>query len=282
MAVNKIDFKKTTTADTNRGPSPNIWADCPVLEMIENPGRGMYFFDDFTGPTGLITSPTTEAALVGALYNGFGSSGATITQGTALGGSIILTEATDNEAVYLASKARCFQISSALGKLWFEARVKVSAITDDQIGFLLGLFDDTAITVIVPLSTANPPIFATTGNFVGFWGREQDAGAVMSTYVADGVTSVSVQATVHTFVADTYVKLGMKFDPDGFGEGDGAKLSFYVNNVRQTTSKVIPDNTGTDFPADVRLSPLVGHRLGGSTSSLTTMDWWRCAQLYVD
>ena len=280
MAVNTVNHKQNDTAITNRAPSPNIWADCPVAEMLEDPGRGMYFFDDFTGPAGLITSPTTEAALVGMPYSGFGSSGATITHGTALGGEVILTEATDNEAVYMMSKQRCFQVSKLLGKFWFEARVKVNAITDNQIGFLLGMFDDTAVTVIVPLSTANPPIFATTGNFFGFRGPEEDAGGVNSTYVADGVAEVVVQTLVHQFVADAYVKLGMKFVPTGDKDGVG-RLSFYVNNVRQTTSKAIPDATGTDFPADVRVSPIIGHRLGASTSSLMTIDWWRCAQEFV-
>ena len=275
MAVNTVQLG-LGSATTDRGPSHSLWKDCPVLELLEDPGKGIYGFDDFGGPSGLITSPTTEAALVGIPYIGFGSSGATITHGVDLGGSIILTEATDNEAVYLKSKAGGLQISANLGKLWFEARVKVSAITDNQIGFLLGLFDDTAMTVIVPLSTANPPIFATTGNFVGFWGREEDAGAVRSTYVADGVTSVVVQSDVHQFVADTFVRLGMKFDPQ-----DANKLSFWVNGVKQTSTKTIPDATGTDFPADVRLAPMVGHRLGAGTSSLTTMDWWRWAQLYV-
>lgn len=261
------------TADTSRGPSSRIWADCPWENIRNGHTDGVTIWDDFdTG--GLITSPTTEAALVGIPYSGFGSSGATITHGDQAGGTVVLTEATDNEAVYMKSESHPFQISSHLKKLWFEGRVKVNAITDDQIGFLFGLFDTTAMTVIVPLSTANPPIFATTGNFVGFWGREQDAGSVLTTYVADGVTAVTVTSSVHQFVADTYVKLGMVFDPL-----DGNKLSFFVNGVKTADSKVIPNNTGTDFPADVRLAPIIGQRLGAGTSSLTTIDWWRGAQL---
>jgi len=277
--MNSVDYKRNLSAHTHRGPSPAIWADCPVKDILEDPGKGMYFFDDFTGPNGLITSPTTEAALVGIPYIGFGSSGATITFSNELGGAIVLTEATDNEAVYLKSKGGAFQISANLGKLWFEARVKVNAITDDQIGFILGLMDDTAMTVVVPLSTAGPPIFATTSDFVGFWGREQDAGAVGSTYKAGGVAGAGglvVEAAIHQFVADTYVKLGMVFDPNR-----NNRLYFYVNNEEQAEYKTVPDNTGTDFPADIRLAPMVGMRLGATTSSLLTMDWWRCCQLYL-
>ena len=261
------------SADTIRGPSPRIWADCPWENLQSGHTDGVTLWDDFVNG-GLITSPTTEAALVGVPYSGFGSAGAAITHGDQAGGTIVLTEATDNEAVYMKSESHPFQISAGLKKLWFEGRVKVNAITDNQIGFLFGLFDTTAMTVIVPLSTANPPIFATTGNFVGFRGPEEDAGGVDSTYVADGVAEVVVGSLVHQFVADTYVKLGMVFDPL-----DGNRLSFFVNGVKCADSKVIPNGTGVDFPADVRLAPIVGQRLGAGSSSLTTIDWWRAAQL---
>lgn len=259
-------------ADTNRLKSPNIWSDCPEVQIREGSIGGMYSDWDFVDG-GLITSPTTEAALVGLPLIGFGSSGATVTYGDEQGGTLVLTEATDNEAVYVKNKPGAFQISSLKGKFWFEARIKVNAITDNQIGFLLGMFDDVAMTVVVPLSTANPPILATTGNFVGFWGREEDAGMVHTEYKADGVTTVVVQESVHQFVADTYVKLGMKFDPKD------AYLRFYVNNVEQSSKKLIPNATGTDFPADVRLNWMFGQRLGASTSSLTTCDWIKVYQL---
>lgn len=274
-------------ANTNRGPSPAIWADCPVNEIIDNPEKGFHFFDDFGDrPTGLITSPTTEAALVGIPYNGFGSSGATITFSNEAGGAVVLTEVTDNEAVYLRAKSGMGQISAGKGKLWFEGRVKIGAVSDDNMGFIFGLWDDVTLSVVVPLSTANPPIMATTGNFVGFRAPEEDAGVVRTMYDSDdaGQTTdaeVIVQAGVHTFVADTYVKFGMCFDPDGFGQGLGPLLRYYVNGVNQTGTKVIPDNTGTDFPADVRFTPLIGHRMGATASSgVTTMDWWRYAQIF--
>ena len=262
------------SADTSRLRSPNVWRGFNSAAVLAGEIDGFYHKDDFTSG-GLITSPTTEAALIGVPYSGFGSSGAVIRHGDAQFGTIELEEATDNEAVYMKAETHPFKISANLGLACLEARLKVSAITDDQIGFIFGLFDTTAMTVIVPLSTANPPIFATTGNFVGFWGREQDAGAVRSTYVADGVTAVTVEAAVHQFVADTYVKLALRFDPkDNY-------LRFYVNNIEEAEKKLIPDDTGTDFPADVRLAPFLGMRLGGSTTSTLTMDWWEYGQLGV-
>jgi hypothetical protein len=283
MAMGTVGLGGNMLANTNRRPSDSIWGDCPIAAIREGSIPGFYSDEDFT-QGGLITSPTTEAALVGLPYIGFGSSGATITYGDEQGGTLVLTEATDNEAVYAKNKPGVFQISSNKGRLWYETRIKVNAITDNQIGFIAGLMDDTAMTVIVPLSTANPPIFATTSDFVGFWGREEDAGLVGSTYKAGGVAGAGglvVQTGVHQFVADTYVKLGMKFDPkDPIAAGPA--ISFWVNGVRQSSYKTVPNNTGTDFPADVRLNWMFGHRLGASTSSLTTCDWVKVYQEVIE
>ena len=60
--------------DTTSGPSPIIWADCPTLEMMHDPGRGYHFFDDFL--SGGLT-PTITTTIASAPYTMFG--GATIT-----------------------------------------------------------------------------------------------------------------------------------------------------------------------------------------------------------
>ena len=43
MAVKSIDFARnnTQTANTDRGPTPAVWSDCPVLEIIENPNEAV-------------------------------------------------------------------------------------------------------------------------------------------------------------------------------------------------------------------------------------------------
>ncbi len=276
--INEIQFKLNGAANTDAGPSPSIWADCPHMEFLQDPSKGYHRYEDFLD-YGPITAVTTDASLVGLPYNGFNSSGGTHTSLAADGGGLVITEATDNEASYVRTSRPPFRISAGLGDFWFEARVKVSAITDNQIGFILGMWDDVAASVVVPLSTANPPIMATTGNFFGFWGREEDAGLVGTTWKSDGNAGAGglvVQSGVHQFVADTYVKLGMMFKAKW-----GNRLYFSVNGVLQTSYVEVPDNTGTGFPADVRVGFLAGHRLGGSSSSLTTVNWWRGAQKYI-
>ncbi len=46
--LNAVDFKLNTTINTERKPSPNIWADCPWLAIQSGKIDGTLFFDDFT------------------------------------------------------------------------------------------------------------------------------------------------------------------------------------------------------------------------------------------
>lgn len=272
------------------GRSPNIWHDCPY-ESIRNGEIAGYIQEwDFSAARGLITSPTTEAALIGVPLSGFGSSGSTITFPDIQGGAIALTEATDNESIGIRSDTQPFQISSLKGKLWCEFRVKTSTITDNAMGSIWGLWTDTVMTVDIPLSSANPPIMATTGSFVGFRAPEEDAGGVNFVYdSADASQTVDAEVVVktlaHQLVADTFVNLGFVFDPKDRdmvnATSPGAPtLSYFVNNLRGTSTKTIPNATDTDFPAGVRLG-LMAFSKSGSGAIVNTIQWARCVQLGV-
>ena len=272
--ANTVQYK-TRTADTSRGLSAGLWADCPLDDLRNGHVDGQIIDDDFNVVNGTLTAVTTDAVLAGIPYRGFGSAGATLLAGTELGGTMVLTEATANEAAFIRSNLTPFQISSALGDLWFEARVKVSSITN--LGMIVGLWDLVSCTVDIPLSAADPPIMATTGNFVGFRMPEA-AGTVDTIYKADGIAVVAgqtINTACTTLVANTYVKLGMRF------ERRTGLLSWYVNGVPCANTKAVPNATGTDFPADVQLGLLFGQKLVATAAGVVTIDRWTCAQLYV-
>ncbi len=255
--------------DTTAGPSPIIWADCPTLEMLHDPGVGYHFFDDFVmgGTDGTITTTIGR----NGYYDWFGSAGATITYDGVAGGGIVLTEATDGESVSMQASPRAFNMTANGGKFWFEARIKVGDIVTLANSFFVGLSDGT-LAAGVPLTTSG--VLADM-NCVGFVQPEADTTTFDCSYRADGVAIVEVNSAVGALVADTYVKLGMIFNPL-----DDNKLSFYINGAKQASTKTIPDNTGTDFPADVRMAPTIGHAVGaGAATDTLTMDWWRFAQL---
>ncbi len=258
---------------TGNGPS-GFWADCPIWDIDDDAGVGYGFFDDFT-QGGLITSPTSSAALVGLPYSGFGSSGSTITYTDVVGGGITLAETTDNEGVSIFSLSHCFNITQDGGALWFECRVTPSHTATTEQGMFVGLADSTAKTATMPL-TATASALADL-NLVGLHKLDTDLTSIKTVYKADTVTAVTRETVTSALEATTAVKLGFKFDPE-----DSAKLSYYVDGTKQATTKTIPDATGTDFPADVRMAPIIAILLGAAASDNTLkIDWWGCYQKRV-
>ncbi len=262
--------KNNMSAQTNRLHSPNVWADCPLDSIKAGYADGIYFFDDFTDG-GIITSPTTEAALVGKSWSGFGSSGSTITYDDAAGGGLVLTEATDNEGNVLNHDQHPFVISNVSGSLWWEARVKASSITASGQSWMAGLVDTTAATVSTPLIASTGAIADT--NFVGFHKPELNTTTFNNSYRSDGNSIVIVNTGVGTLAVSTYLKLAMRFN------SSDKKLRFYINGVECATAKTIVDALGTTFPSDVRLGLVFAQGLGAGTSTTFTIDWVAAAQL---
>lgn len=276
------------TAFTGFARSPNIWYDCPWDQIVNGEIAGQYIDLDFC-KGGLITSPTTEAALVGYDLSGFGSSGSTQTYVDAEGSGLALTEATDNESVGIRTKTCPFQIASTKGKFWFEARVKVSTITDNAMGAILGLYSDVTMTVDIPLSSANPPIMATTVNYIGFRMPEEDAGMWRFSHDTNDTAQATngestIKSSAYQAVADTYVNLGMVFDPnDQLRLNSGRPtLAGYVNNLVLDTVQTVPASETTadtaTFPSGYRMG-LMAFCKSGSGAMVFTIQWMRAAQL---
>jgi hypothetical protein len=246
-----------------------FWEDCPLVAIGTDPTVGYGMQDNFVD-AGLSPVPITTIISGQGRYLLFGGAGATIAPDAALGGGLTLSLTDDNQATSITTKQTPFQITSDAGSLWFEARVKTSTITTAEQAFFVGLMDSTPQTAIVPL-TATGAIADI--NCVGFHKPEANTTAFDTSYKANGVTAVEVNSDVGTLAVDTYIKLGMKF------ETKTNFLSFYINGVQQTTTKLIPDDTGTDFPADVTLAPVCAILAATDDTETLTMDWWKCVQL---
>jgi hypothetical protein len=260
-------------ANNNRRASPNIWGDCPWNDIGFTKG-GVKFFDDFD--TIGFTVPTTEGQ-IGPYYKAFSSTGGVIKPAAATrGGVVTLGSDGDDEGAAIATVCPPFKITANEGKLWFEARIKVDTIAVTKFDAFIGLGELMTLTATVPI-TATAGTLADQ-NLVGFLrpgtGTTGDGSILRATYKANTVTAVTVLDTASALAADTYVKVGMKFDPtDNY-------LRFFINNLELTSKKLIPDNTGVDFPADVMLGPIAAvTNAVGSITSVFTIDWWRVAQL---
>jgi len=254
--TNYVQYRESP--DTTTGSSPIIWADCPVAEL--EGGKGLHYFEDFVSGGAIAVASGPVGAFLDA--------GSTLTFANEQNGAVVLTEATDNEAVYVFG-APAFKVTAGGGKFWFEARIKTSTITTNEQAFFCGLMDSTAVSETVPLTA---PGARADVNCVGFHKPEANTTAFDCSYKADGVTAVEVNSDVGTLAVDTYVKLGMRFDPK-----DNV-LRFFINGVEQTSTKTIPADTGTDFPADVAMKFVVGQLLANSAAETITMDWIRVAQ----
>lgn len=257
----------TGLLDTSRGPSPAIWAECPVLELLYGNKDGIYHFDDFvSGPR----VPAGAEAVAG-LYRGFADTGGLVADAGEFGGVLTLSSDGDNEGASFRMSGSPFQVGRNQGKLWMEARVRTTTIADTKHGIFVGLMADNALTAVLPITAAGA---IADVNIVGFHRLEGDGDYFDTVYKADGVTQVTVQADAAVIVADTWVKLGMVFDP--------AKnlLSFYRNGVRLATTYTMASASGTDFPNDVRMGFVVAVlNATASTPGSSSIDWVRIAQL---
>jgi hypothetical protein len=267
--TNRTQYAGQLTEDTTRLWCSSIWGDCPVEAIRAGDENGILVFDDFEfGP---IVAAGAEAAT--GLYKGFASTGGSVAAGDEWGGTLVLSSDGDNEGASFGMRNFPFQISRSHGKFWFECRIKTSTITDTKHGIFVGLIDNSTLSATVPIAADGT---LADENFVGFHRLEGDGDYFDTVYKADGVTQVSVGADAIQIAADTYVKLGMKFDPRT------NKLTFYKNGVIAGATKTIPSAAGTDFPNDVRLGLVIAVlNATGTTPGETEIDWWRCAQVGV-
>lgn len=257
-----------TDRNSDRWPSPAIWADFPE-EALELPGMAIHLFDDFDRfpvPT-TNTSPTE----IGWGYNGFLADGATFTAADEIGGVVtMLAGNADNEAASFGQTQKPFQISRSHYDLWFECRCKVSTITDSLMGAFIGLIDAATLGNAVPIVDAGT---LADENFVGFHRLEGDGDQFDTVYKANSVTQVTVATDAVTIAADTYVKLGMKYNSRTY------ELSFYADGVKLDDTYTVVAAAGTDFPNDVRMGLVFAVKAANSSPSTLSIDWVRCAQL---
>lgn len=282
--TNTVQLKGGTAAynamNTERGLSPALWADFPISDIQQGLRPGCFFFDDFL--TSAFTVPTSEANC--GIYKGFSSTGGVMTQSsdsTAANnafGAIALGSDGDDEGASIATVPLPFKLTgpqataaARSGKFVFECRVKVSSIADTISDCFIGLMDQATLTATVPI-TATAGTLADE-NLVGFHRLGTDGDYWDVKYKADGQTVVTHHSDAQVIVADTYLKLGMIYDPLT------TVLSFFGNGLSLGTGYTLVATAGNPFPNDVQMG-LVAATLNAAAGSPTfTLDWWAAGQL---
>jgi hypothetical protein len=310
-----IDYKANLVANTNRGPSDVIWADCPVLDFLENPSKGMYFFDDFIMTGNAVMSSAFQGSF--GQWSAYGAAGALLADGALEGGVAKLGSDGANEGVTLNSGTGAFRMvtTSTLAlnqKLWFEARFSRSSVATTDADYFMGLAIPALSSGLpranYPITTTDDTLDATNGTFIGFH-------STMTTGTRGGPTEVAVafnlaggtinyptnlttmMATTGQTVlaANTYVKLGMVFDPSApvkrvtlptarqtTGQLGRALIRFFVNGVEHPTFLTADDvqnaTAAQAFPTGF-MAPTLAVMNGAGTASTMNVDWVRVAQL---
>ena len=272
-----IDYK-TAASTPAGGPSPSIWANCPVLDFLADPAKGVHFFDDFIDGIDIATNQNTAA--VSALGTTGAWTGATDTTGntvatlaTDIGGVIQMSITTDDESCMIAypkgaAIAGKFKFTSSK-RLWMEARIKVSSIADTISQIFVG-FAEEALTAGGSLLTTSEGGVADK-DYVGFVREYADGDKLNIDFnTASGSTSPVSEGNAVTLVATTWTTIGMYFDGTTvFFYQDGALIDYTV------------DLTDTDFPDGEEMAFYIDTLCGAAgTTSTLDIDWVRLAQEY--
>ncbi len=283
--------RNSTTANTNRRESEQIWSDCPWDDLVNPKSQvnGAWLFDDFTD-FGLPGTQTTQINLgrykVYAKAGGAFTTDSMPTSATAnvFGGVISVTGDGDGDNGAIATEACPFLLTTTQNsKLWFEARVATTSILTNMGQWFVGLMANnigsggSAYTFTDGLPLANANALASASVAVGF-NRLEDGLGVLNTSYADGAAAwTDVQAAANsTLAANTWIKLGMKVD---FADATRC-VRFYVDGVECSTAMTKAALLALTY-LDVRgLGPCMAFYLDSAgAADYFYLDWWRVAQV---
>lgn len=288
MAIRSRNFSDVChmgVTSSDRGPSSNIWSNCPWFELQNNPFKGFHVCEDFTG------SAFTQAANIAAGAAGGIKTGPWVAFTGATAGSLISQEVdepygvlqlqttTNDETVCLSAfggvptstytyNGGQFVFESGK-RIWMESRIKLPAITDDLEGVFVG-FGQEGLAATVAIIGADDALADV--DLVGFHKHADDSHTAAASldikYKTNGDSQTGgtkALATAHTFVADTYVKIGLYCD--------GVNVFFYVNNVLK---KTLPIST-TYFPDGEEMAFYAALTNKGGGDAMLNIDWVRLA-----
>ena len=260
-----------------RGPSPEIWDDCPVLDYMVNPQLGMHFFDDIMDGIDVVTAKSAAVAAALGTTGMFGAyTGTTAnsiaTLATNSQGAAVLSTDTDNESAMIywpKGGTVAGKVKFTTGKkLWFECRIQVSTVADSISQLFIG-FAEEALNSAGALLLINEAGLITTKNYIGFLRTYADGNAMDTEFNTNGGTPVTGTGEV-VLEATTWTKLGIYCD--------GLNVTFYQDGVALATATT---TATTDFPDGDELVFYLENMCGGAgTVGTVTLDWIRIAQEY--
>ena len=264
-----VDYGKATSLITGR-PSPSIWADCPVITFLRDPAKGFHIFEDFlTLATG---DATTESGFL--FYPYIIASGSIALADDEKGVVVLDHNDSDNDDVVITTgdntTGLLVPVDGGYRKWWFEARVKVASITTDDIGWFVGLTQEGQAADGSPLTDATAAVNAI--DHVGF-NVLNDAGSELDFVWNLAGQTAQKTSNIHTVVANTYVQMGMKYEPSD------NKVHCYVNGVEKPDAAFLLSHASAPLDNLAVTFALKGLTNVGAADTMS-IDWVRIAGEY--
>ena len=254
MAIDKIDVLNVVDG---RGLSSTIWHDCPRGVLGVDNNDGVFLFDDFV--------------LGASAWNSYTDTGVTLTTaaGESYGALEVAGNDADNDEGTIQSGGLAAIDSSAGKKVWFEARFKKASIANNALAVFLGLAE--------PGLAAADTLVDNTGevadkDLIGFQTLHADGDALVFCYRKAGQTkqTVSLDSDSSVLTADTYVKVGLKYDPSADSD---ERIKIYVDGVEQANAVTSANISAATFPDGELLAALVATKVGAAAESKCQIDW---------
>jgi hypothetical protein len=257
--ANMTDYDHLADTASGKGPSPKIWSDCPLVEMLFNPGKGFFYFDDFMGP-GVTVGADANADAAGWTTT-FVADAADAEFGPVIGvGGELHLANLDNTADHgiQAQLLNCCVKPEANKTIWFEARVQISHV-DNQI-FIGVASTDTTLIASGALDETNP-------SSIGFF-TDVNSSSGLGGIVSQKAGSNDTTEDVVTMAASTWYKLGFRVD-------GVSRITFYQNGE---PIGLVSDTDDIADAVEMALS-LVCQNEDGTNANTLKVDWVRVAQL---
>ncbi len=276
-------------AVNSRGPSPSIWKDVPASAFQKDPSKGIHRYDDFTNSR-IVTEEGARSAWTGGIgaitgdINWYGFTESALVADVALqadndGVLMLDQDGTDDDDVSITTGDNVIGVlrspkEGESQKFWFEARIKVSSVTDGDLPFFVGLAQ--------PGQAKSNGILGAVGvlndvDYIGFHVDEADGDDVNLVYNEASAGTASADTGVIAITADTYVRLGIKL----FNNGETIKIRWFKDGV-DLGDDVAVDISSTDanWPGDTDMDIIIAITSGANGADADNMkiDWVRYAQ----
>lgn len=271
--------------ESGRGLSPRLWSRIGSHGAAPDGSQGFFISDDFLkfqGFTNAISGTTALPSTTVPSPDGYKIYVDSTT--SASGVSRLATEpggvarfapgGTDNHlAIMGAGILGELSVTAGEEKLTiFEARVRLHTQVSSGSTFI-GLGTDSLVADGGLIADAGGLL--ATGAGIGFRTKEDDPDGFDVVYQAASQTEQVVSDAAKVIAADTWVKLGLCYDP---AAQPSKKISFFVDNAELTSYVTSTNMSAATFPNSVLLGPVIAAMTQATTTRGLDCDWFACYQ----